>query len=126
MENKINLVDKAYKILQSIVETRFGSFLVGFILASALAYFVVIEGQIIAINSYREELKDKNIALKLANKDAVTIREEIRKEIQQETRDLIDFSFSVIQKARNEVDLNKLQTKDDIMELEQKLGKKNK
>lgn len=124
MENKINIIEKAFILLQKIVQTRFGSAVVGFVLASALAYFIVIEGQRLTIESYREEIKDKNKALKIANEREYVLREEIRKEVQEETRELINYSFSIIQKARNEVDIDKLQTKEDIMELEYKLGKK--
>ena len=120
MENKINIIEKAFLLLQKIVQTRFGSALVGFFLAAALAYFIVIEGQRLTIESYREEVKDCRLALKLANEQVYTIEKETRKEAQKEAQQYIDYAFSLIHNVRNEIPIKRDKVEQEIKQLEKK------
>lgn len=120
MENKLNIIEKAFLLLQKIVQTRFGSALVGFFLAAALAYFIVIEGQRLTIEGYREEVKDCRLALKIANEKVYIIEKETRKEAQKEAQQYIDYAFSLIQSVRNEIPIKRDEVEQEIKQLEQK------
>lgn len=120
MENKINIIEKAFLLLQKIVQTRFGSALVGFVLASVLSYFIVIEGQRMTIESYREEIKDCHLSLKSANEKVYTIEKETRKEAQKEAQQYIDYAFSLIHNVRNEIPIKRDEVEQEIKQLEQK------
>ena len=120
METKLNIIEKAFLLLQKIVQTRFGSALVGFFLAAALAYFIVIEGQRLTIESYREEVKDCRLALKLANEQVYTIEKETRKEAQKEAQQYIDYAFSLIHNVRNEIPIKRDEVEQEIKQLERK------
>jgi len=120
LENKINIIEKAFLLLQKIVQTRFGSALVGFFLAAALAYFIVIEGQRLTIESYREEVKDLRKSLKIANEQVYTIEKETRKEAQKEAQQYIDYAFSLIHNMRNEIPIKRDKVEQEIKQLEEK------
>lgn len=127
MENKINIIEKAFLLLQKIVQTRFGSAVVGFVLAATLAYYFGMRSLIEDIESYKAERKDCVLVVKAKNDENDMLRKQLseakeiaRKEAQKEAQQYIDYAFSLIHNMRNEIPIKRDKVEQEIKQLEEK------
>lgn len=124
MEEK---AEKWYSLLSKMASTRFGSAVIGFLLAAALAYFVMKEGQRKSIESYRGELTDCILVIKAKNDENDFLRKRLseakeiaREEAKEEAQQYIDFAFTIVNNARNKIPLDKSEVEQEIKLLEKR------
>lgn len=123
MENKINLIEKAYNLLQKIVGTKFGSGVVGFVLAGLVAYYGFVEkfkSDIISLQSELYDLKKVNDSLRYK---VLTIRQEEQERAKKEQQEYFDYIYEYSQKIRNEVEANKIKKTQEIKQIEKQIDK---
>lgn len=121
MEKKFDLIKKILVFLQTYTETRFGSFVVGFLLACTVIYYGVLKNQIVTIESYRAENSNLKYTIDDYRKKLDIAKEEARIEAQREAREYLDYTYSLVKDMRNEVSEKKVKTSKEIQKLEKEL-----
>lgn len=121
MEKKFDLIKKILLFLQTYTETRFGSFVVGFLLACTVMYYGVLKNQIVTIESYRAENSNLKFTIDDYRKKLDIVKEEARIEAQREAREYLDYTYSLVKDMRNEVSEKKVKTSKEIQKLEKEL-----
>lgn len=128
MEQQLNIFKKTLLFLQSFSKTRFGSGVIGFLIAASVSYGAYY---FIWISFLEKELKiktDRNIKLEtdlqLCKDQKANIREIVRKEMKAEQREYLEFTYDYMQKVQDNISKTNIQKTKEIEELEQEIKKR--
>lgn len=123
MEQKINLIEKAYNLLVKIVSTKFGSAVVGFSLSGLIAYYSFVQKYYNDIQSLQSELYDiRKVNDSLRNKLS-NVREEERHKARIEQQEYMDYIYEYSQKIREEVEKTNIKKTQEIKQIEREINK---
>lgn len=123
MEQKINLIEKAYNLLVKIVSTKFGSAVVGFVLAALIAYYSFVQKYYKDIQSLQAELYDvRKVNDSLRNK-VLTIREEEREKAKIEQKEYFDYIYEYSKRIQDEIESKNIKKTQEIRNLEKEINK---
>ena len=121
MENKLNLIERFYTLLQKIVSTKFGSAVVGFTLAGLIAYYSFMQRCTEHNHSLQSELFDlRKVNDSLIHK-MVHIREEEREKAVAEARDYFDYIYDYNQKMQEQLRKNNALKESEIKRIEEQI-----
>ena len=124
MEEKLNIFKKLLLFLQSYSKTRFGSGVIGFLIAASVSYFIWDKfiREEIAFRLEEKKLLDKKLSDCLEEK--AEIREEVRREVTQEQREAMQFTYEYIQKLQQDISRSNIKKSKEVEQLEREIQRR--
>lgn len=124
MEEKLNVIEKVYALLQNMVSTKFGSAVLGFVLCGLIAYYSFMQRCSENVKSLQNELIDiRKVNDSLKNR-ITNVREEEREKAKKEQQIYFDYVYGMVNKMRAEVSDKKLKTTAEIEKLEEEIERR--
>lgn len=126
MEEKVNLIKKIYDILENASKTRFGSAVIGFALASLIAWFLVLnhfQRIILATEQNNKRLWEQNNMLR---DKMITIRDEEQEKAREEYQQNLTYIYGLVSDIQNDVKEVTKVKQQDIKRLESEIRKEGK
>lgn len=124
MEEKLNLIEKAYLLLQKVVSTKFGSAVIGFTLAGLIAYYSFMQRCAENVHSLQNELIYKKRVNDSLRNLLVNIREEEREKAIKEQREYFDYIYQYNQKIQTEIEQKNVRKTQEIKKLEEEIERR--
>lgn len=123
MEEKVNLIKKIYDIVENASKTKFGSAVIGFTLASFIAWFGFIQHlreTLVIAHQDNKKLWEQNNTLR---EKMMTIREEEQDKARLEYQENLTYIYGLVSDIQSDVkNVTKVKQK-DIKRLENEIRK---
>lgn len=124
MEEKLNIFKKTLLFLQTYSKTRFGSGVIGFLIAVCIMWYGMIESLKSSVVSLQNENKElKKMLNELQNK-IVVLKEDVRNELKAEQREYLEFTYDYMQKVQENISKTNIKKSKEIEELENEIKKR--
>ena len=124
MEEKLNIFKKTLLFLQSYSKSRFGSGVIGFMICAVVVWYGMIDNLRQTVLSLQNENKELKHSIEELQNKIVIIREEIRREVTQEQRESMQFTYEYIQKLQQDISKSNIKKSKEVEQLEREIERR--